>query len=130
VQSFPSAGCSIDTELVTAARKSSPNQRAPQASASGKCSNTTGTAWKPSAMLDPATPAGLSAYWRRINRVRSRTRACGEHPFLVIKRLWGFTKVRYRGLAKNLARAYMLFGLANLYRMRRQLLPAGARCVG
>jgi IS5 family transposase len=77
-----------------------------------------------------ATPAGLSAYWRRINRVRSRTRACGEHPFLVIKRLWGFTKVRYRGLAKNLARAYMLFGLANLYRMRRQLLPAGARCVG
>jgi IS5 family transposase len=76
-----------------------------------------------------STPAGLSAYWRRINRVRSRTRACGEHPFLVIKRLWGFTKVRYRGLAKNLARAYMLFGLANLYRMRRQLLPAGARCV-
>ena len=40
-----------------------------------------------------------------INRARSRTRACGEHAFRVVKQLWGFTKVRYRGLAKNLARA-------------------------
>ena len=33
-----------------------------------------------------------------------------------MKQLWGFTKVRYRGLAKNLARAFTLFALANLYR--------------
>jgi IS5 family transposase len=39
--------------------------------------------------------------------------------------LWGFTKVRYRGLAKNLARAQTMFALANLYQVRRQLLPAG-----
>jgi len=63
-----------------------------------------------------------------INRARSRTRACGEHAFRVIKQLWGFTKVRYRGLAKNLARAQTMFALANLYQMRRQLLPAGMRC--
>jgi len=69
----------------------------------------------------------LSAGWRAINRARSRTRACGEHPFHVVKRLWGFTKVRYRGLAKNLARAFIAFALANLYRVRRQLLPAHAR---
>jgi IS5 family transposase len=75
-----------------------------------------------------ATPGGLSERWRRINRARSRTRARGEHPFHVVKHLWGFRTVRYRGLAKNLARAYILFGLANLYRLRRQLLPAGARC--
>lgn len=71
----------------------------------------------------------LTARWRAINRVRSRTRARGEHPFHVVKQLWGFTKVRYRGLAKNLARAYSLFALANLYAVRRQLLPAHARCV-
>jgi hypothetical protein len=37
--------------------------------------------------------------------------------------------VRYRGLAKNLARAQTMFALANLYQVRHQLLPAGARCV-
>src|ERR1700751_471217 len=70
----------------------------------------------------------LSERWRMINRARSRTRACGEHAFRVIKQLWGFTKVRYRGLAKNLARAQTMFALANLYQVRRQLLPATARC--
>jgi IS5 family transposase len=71
----------------------------------------------------------LTARWRAINRVRSQTRARGEHPFHVIKRLWGFGKVRYRGLAKNLARAFSLFALANLYLVRRRLLPPQARCV-
>jgi transposase, IS5 family len=75
---------------------------------------------------NPTRP--LSARWRLINRARSRTRACGEHAFRVIKQLWGFTKVRYRGLAKNLARAQTMFALANLYQVRRQLLPAAARC--
>jgi len=71
----------------------------------------------------------LTVRERAINRARSRTRARGEHPFHVVKRLWGFAKVRYRGLAKNLARAWMMFALANLYMVRRQLLPAQARCV-
>ncbi len=70
----------------------------------------------------------LSERWRKINRARSRTRARCEHPFYVVKQLWGFAKVRYRGLAKNLARAYAMFGLANLYAVRRQLLPTGAVC--
>ena len=76
----------------------------------------------------PTSQRPLSARWRLINRARSRTRACGEHPFRVVKQLWGFTKVRYRGLAKNLARAQTMFALANLYQVRRQLLPAEARC--
>jgi len=71
----------------------------------------------------------LSERWRLINRARSRTRARGEHAFRVIKQLWGFTKVRYRGLAKNLARAQTMFALANLYQVRRELLPAGASCI-
>ena len=70
----------------------------------------------------------LSPAQRRINRSRSRIRARVEHPFNVVKRLWGFTKVRYRGVAKNLARAYTMFALANLYLVRRRLMPPGARC--
>lgn len=70
----------------------------------------------------------LSAQWEAINRTRSRIRARGEHPFLVVKRLWGFAKVRYRGLAKNTARAFTLFALANLYLVRYRLLPAGTPC--
>jgi transposase, IS5 family len=69
----------------------------------------------------------LSDRWRKINRARSRTRARGEHPFRVIKHLWGFAKVRYRGLAKNLARAQTMFALANLYQVRFDLVAAGAR---
>jgi IS5 family transposase len=65
----------------------------------------------------------LTERQRMINRVRSRHRARGEHPFRVIKQLWGFAKTRYRGLAKNLARAQTMFALANLYQLRRQLLP-------
>src|SRR5260221_2158282 len=76
----------------------------------------------------PTSERPLSERWRMINRARSRTRARGEHAFRVVKHLWGFAKVRYRGLAKNLARAQTMFALANLYQVRRQLLPAGARC--
>ena len=39
--------------------------------------------------------------------------------------MWGFTKVRYRGLAKNTVRAYAAFGLANLYLVRHKLRPEG-----
>lgn len=70
----------------------------------------------------------LSAHWAAINRSRSRVRSRGEHAFHVVKRLWGFAKVRYRGLAKNTARAFAVFALANLYLLRYQLLPAGVEC--
>ncbi len=36
--------------------------------------------------------------------------------------------MRHRGLAKNLARAHTMFGPANLYNVRRQLLPKGVPC--
>ena len=49
-------------------------------------------------------------------------RATVEHPFLVVKRLWGHGKVRYQGLKKNLAQMYTLFALANVFRVRRQLM--------
>ncbi|MFZ5534437.1 MAG: IS5 family transposase [Pseudomonadota bacterium] len=46
---------------------------------------------------------------------KSKIRARVEHVFAVMKRLWGFTKVRYRGLAKNANRSFVALGLANLY---------------
>jgi IS5 family transposase len=68
----------------------------------------------------------LSTYQKSVNRSRSRRRAFGEYPFLVVKRLWGFTKVRYRGIYKNTVRAFAMFALANLYLVRRRLMPRGA----
>lgn len=70
----------------------------------------------------------LGARWHAINRSRARIRARGEHAFHVVKRLWGFAKVRYRGLAKNTARAFALFALANLYLVRHRLRPAEVTC--
>ena len=63
--------------------------------------------------------------WDSINRTRSRIRAMVEHPFHTIKRQWGFTKVRYRGLAKNTVRVFALGLLANLYHLRHRLVPLG-----
>lgn len=76
----------------------------------------------------PNGRAPLTEQWKKINRTRSRVRARGEHAFHVVKRLWGFTKVRYRGLAKNRARTYTMFALANLYMVRRKLIPPGVTC--
>ncbi len=68
----------------------------------------------------------LSRTEKARNKKWSSARAFVEHPFHVIKRLWGFAKVRYRGLAKNTARVFALMALANLYRVRHRLLPHGA----
>ena len=64
----------------------------------------------------------LSAGERAKNRSKSRVRAKGEHPFLILKRIFGFTKVRYRGLHKNANRLMVACGLVNLYMARRILL--------
>ena len=79
-------------------------------------------------------PAGnkqqpLSDRWQAINRARSRIRARGEHALHVVKRLWGFAKVRYRGLAKNTVRVFAAFSLANLYLGRYRLGGRGATCL-
>jgi IS5 family transposase len=58
---------------------------------------------------------------RRKNRFKSHIRARVEHPFLVIKRIFGFAKVRYRGLKKNAQRLYVVCALTNLYLLRGRL---------
>ena len=64
----------------------------------------------------------LTAAERHQNRRHSKVRAFGEHAFQVIKCLWGYTKVRYRGLYKNTCQLFTLFFLSNIYRLRHQLL--------
>jgi len=59
---------------------------------------------------------------REWNHEQHRTRAKGEHIFLVVKHLWGYRKVRYKGLFKNAAQVFSLFALANLYLVRKDLL--------
>ena len=64
----------------------------------------------------------LSEEERARNRTKSKVRAKVEHAFLVIKRIFGWAKVRYRGLAKNTHWLQISCGLANLYVARRELL--------
>ncbi len=71
----------------------------------------------------------LTNYQRKINRSRSSIRARGEHAFRIVKDLWGFAKVRYRGLAKNIARAFAMFAMANLYMARHKLLLSQPKCL-
>jgi IS5 family transposase len=56
------------------------------------------------------------------NRNKSRIRSRVEHVFGVVKRLWGFGKVRYRGLQKNATRAFTALALANIYLGRQRLM--------
>jgi hypothetical protein len=53
---------------------------------------------------------GIDEVPRAKNRNKSKVRARVEHVFAVVKRLWGFSKVRYRGLAKNATRSFAYFG--------------------
>ena len=64
----------------------------------------------------------LSEEERARNRTKSKVRAKVEHAFLVIKRIFGWAKVRYRGLAKNTHWLYISCGLANVYVSRRRLV--------
>ena len=64
----------------------------------------------------------LSEEERARNRTKSKVRAKVEHAFLVIKRIFGWVKVRYRGLAKNAHWLSISCGLANLYVARRRLM--------
>ena len=65
--------------------------------------------------LDPESPEALA------ERSKASVRAKVEHPFLKVKGVFGYAKVRYRGLAKNTERLALLFGLGNLLTAESQL---------
>jgi IS5 family transposase len=74
-------------------------------------------------ILDKASRhTSLSKSQQKRNRKLSAARAVVEHPFQVIKCQWNYRKTRYRGLAKNTGQLHLLFGLYNLFRVRKKLI--------
>jgi IS5 family transposase len=69
--------------------------------------------------LDKTTRVGQLT--DQLERLKASIRAKVEHPFRVIKRQFGHTKVRYRGLKKNTAQLTTLFALSNLWMARKKL---------
>jgi IS5 family transposase len=63
---------------------------------------------------------------RQKNRTKAQVRSRVEHVFRVMKRQFGFDRVRYKGLAKNANRMFTCFALVNLYLTRKRLAPLGA----
>ena len=59
-------------------------------------------------------------------KLKAGIRAKVEHPFRVIKRQFGFVKLRYRGLMKNTAQLFTLFALSNLWMVRSKLMGVRA----
>lgn len=64
------------------------------------------------------TLKGVAAKTEKTKQVRAKV----EHVFLKIKQHFGYAKVRYRGLAKNTNRLYVLLGFANLLTCKKYLL--------
>jgi len=70
-----------------------------------------------------ALPEGrLKELTQELEKLKAQVRAKVEHPFHVVKNLFGFRKVRYRGLFKNTAQLHTLFALANLVLSKGRLL--------
>src|ERR1035438_416024 len=76
------------------------------------------------------TKNGVDEQQRRKNRTKSRVRAKVEWPFRILKRVFNYTKVRYRGLKKNHEWLLTAFALVNLYQHRKRLVPSTGRVSG
>jgi IS5 family transposase len=73
-----------------------------------------------------ALPEGeLKEATKELEHLKAAVRSKVEHVFRIIKRQFGYQKVRFKGLAKNMAQIQMLLALANLYHARKRLLAAG-----
>ena len=64
----------------------------------------------------------LKALYVKRERLKARIRAKVEHPFHVLKNLFHYQKVRYKGLFKNTVQLFSLFGLVNLVLAKKKLL--------
>ena len=73
--------------------------------------------------LDKAN-SPVDALRDKIEKCKASIRAKVEHPFRVLKRQFGYVKVRYRGLKKNTLQLKTLFALSNLWMVRHQLMAA------
>ena len=84
---------------------------------------------RPSCYKKHAKKSLIGRMRRKIEYVKAQVRAKVEHPFRVIKRQFGYTKVRFRGLSKNIAQQTTLFALSNLWMVRKRLMGMGEVCL-
>jgi len=88
----------------------------------------TGVAWQVAMRPGKRKVLDKNSPWGKLldqaEQMKASVRAKVEHPFRVIKCQFGFTKVRYKGLAKNTAQLITLFALSNLWMTQRQLMGA------
>ena len=86
----------------------------------------TGVAWHVAMRLGKRRALDKNSLWGSLldqaEHINASMRAKVEHPFRIIKCQFGFTKVRYKGLANNTAQLVTLFALSNLWMARRMLL--------
>ena len=66
----------------------------------------------------------IDALIDKVKKLKARIRAKVEHPFRVVKKQFGYVKVRYQGLKKNTLQLKTLFALSNLWMARHPLMAA------
>ena len=79
------------------------------------------------ATLDKIANARERVRALRREKRKEQVRAFVEHPFRIVKCVFGYRKVRFKGLMKNTAQVMTLFALANLYMARRLLMPSAGK---
>lgn len=77
---------------------------------------------RPSSYKKHAKKSLIGRMRRKIEYAKAKARGKVEHPFRVITRQFGYTKVRFPGLVKNTAQQTILFALSNLWMMPKRLL--------
>lgn len=82
------------------------------------------TAERPSKRKQFDTTSRIGQLLEQLEQLKASIRAKVEHPFHVVKNLLGYRKVKYRGLAKNTAQLFTLFGIANLMLAQRRMSPS------
>ena len=80
---------------------------------------------RPSSYKKHAKKSLIGCMRRKIEYAKAQVRAKVERPFRVIKRQFGYTKVRFRGWSKNIAQQTTLFALSNLWLVRKRLMGMG-----
>jgi IS5 family transposase len=97
----------------------------------GKREDAQGPHWHVAMQPGKRRKLDLTHRWARLleqaEQLKASVRAKVEHPFHVVKNLFRHKKARYKGLAKNEAQLFSLFGLANLVIAKRRLLPLDTR---
>lgn len=97
----------------------------------GKREEAQGPCWHVAMQPGKRRKLDLTRPWARLleqaEQLKASVRAKVEHPFHVVKNLFRHKKVRYKGLAKNEAQLFSLFGLANLVIAKRRLLALDTR---